>query len=155
MPKLRLIHAGVLIALALPAAVAAGCGDDTKQLTAEELISRGDVICAEGLDRFAEIQADPPANASEASDQTDELVDVATDELNDLRNLRPPEELSEPYERYLQARGSALELLEEGRDAAEDRDAAAYGEAQTKVTADQPERLKLANAVGFKTCSRP
>jgi hypothetical protein len=131
------------------------CGDDAEQLTAPELVSKGDAICAEGIERFAEIQADAPANPNEAAEQTDELVDAATDELNDLRNLRAPEELADTYESYLQSRGRALDLLEEGRDAAEDRDAEAYAAAQTEVTADQPERLKLAQAVGFKTCSKP
>jgi hypothetical protein len=143
------------IAILALATLVPGCGDDTEQLTAAELISRGDAICSDGLESFSRIQAEPPANASEASNQTEELVDVASDELNELRNLRPPDELSDSYERYLNARGSALELLEEGRDAASDRDAEGYAEAQTKVSADQPERLKLAKAVGFKTCSKP
>jgi len=155
MHRSRSISAGLAIALVALSAIAIGCGEDTEQVSAEQLVSRGDAICAEGRDRFADIQSEPPANASEASDQTEELVDAATDELNDLRNLRPPDELSDSYEQYLQARGSALELLEEGRDAAKDRDAEAYAEAQTKASADQPERLKLAQAVGFKTCSKP
>ena len=131
------------------------CGDDSEQVTAPELISKGDAICAKGIERFGEIQAEPPANPNEAADQTNELVDAATDELNDLRKLRPPDELGDKYESYLQARSRALELLEEGRDAAEDRDAEGYAAAQTEVTAQQPERLKLAQAVGFKTCSKP
>lgn len=137
------------------AILAAGCGDDgAEQLSAEELVSRGDEICAEGAERFAEVQEQPPANASEALAQTEELVDVATGELDDLRGLRPPEELREPYDAYLAARARALELLERGRDAAEDRDADAYAKAQEEVTADQPDRLRLARAVGFKRCSR-
>lgn len=124
-------------------------------MTAPELISKGDAICAKGIERFADIQAEPPANPNEAAEQTNDLVDAATDELNDLRKLRPPEEFADKYESYLRARNRALELLEEGRDAAEDLDADAYAAAQTEVTADQPERLKLAQAVGFKTCSKP
>lgn len=78
---------------------------------------------------------------------------MATDELNSLRNLRPPDELREPYDRYLEARGNALQLLEDGRDAAEDQDTDAYAEAQVEITADQPQRLKFARAVGFQICS--
>jgi hypothetical protein len=150
---LRVPIAAILLSVSATALIA--CGDDAERVTAPELISKGDAICAEGIERFAEIQAEPPANPNEAADQTNALVDAATDELNDLRNLRPPEELADKYESYLQARGRALELLEEGRDAAEDRDAEAYAAAQTEVTADQGERLKLAQAVGFKTCSKP
>lgn len=132
----------------------AGCGEDTEQLSAEELVSRGDEICKQGEERFAEIQQEPPANPTEAREQTEELVEVARDELNELRNLRPPDELREPYDDYLEARGSALELLEQGRDAAEGKDAEGYAEAQAQAAADQPKRSKLAQAVGFEVCSK-
>ncbi len=145
----------IVVALAVvPAATGAGCGSDTEQVDAEELISRGDAICAEGRQRFDEVQAEAPANAAAAVDQTEELVDIATDELNELRNIRPPDELRESYDRYLEARGRALELLEQGRDAAEDKDTEAYGRAQAKASAEEPQRRKLAGAVGFKVCSK-
>lgn len=143
-------------AAAVLAVAAAGCGDDSsEQLSADELVTRADEICAGGIDEFTAIQADSPSNAKEAEAQTSELVEVATDELSDLRELRPPEELRDPYEAYLEARGRALEQLERGRDAAADRDTEAYVAAQTKVTADQPQRIKLAKKVGLKTCSEP
>jgi hypothetical protein len=145
---------GLAVGLAAAAVAAGGCGDDTEQVSADELIARGDEICVEGRRRFDEVQAKAPANAAAAADQTDELVTIATDELNELRNIRPPDELRERYDRYLEARGRALELLEQGRDAAADNDADAYGEAQAKAAAEGPQRLKLAKAVGFKACSR-
>jgi ElaB/YqjD/DUF883 family membrane-anchored ribosome-binding protein len=142
------------LAVALAAAVASGCGGDTEQVDVEELIKRGDEICAEGQQRFDEVQAQAPANAAAAADQTDELVAIATDELNELRNIRPPDELRERYDRYLEARGRAVELLEQGQDAAAEQNADAYARAQAKAAAEQPERLKLARAVGFKVCSK-
>jgi ElaB/YqjD/DUF883 family membrane-anchored ribosome-binding protein len=145
----------IVVAIAVvPAATGAGCGSDTEQVDAEELISRGDAICAEGRQRFDEVQGEAPANAAAAVDQTQELVDIATDELNELRNIRPPDELRESYDSYLEARGRALELLEQGRDAAEDKDAEAYGRAQAKASAEEPQRRKLARTVGFKVCSK-
>ena len=149
------IHRPALAGIVLGGAVlAAGCGGDTEQVSAEDLIRRGDGICAEGRKSFDQVQAQAPANAAAAADQTDELVEIATDELNELREIRPPDELRERYDSYLAARGRALELLEQGRDAADDKDAEAYGKAQAKAAAEQPERLKLARAVGFKTCSK-
>jgi ElaB/YqjD/DUF883 family membrane-anchored ribosome-binding protein len=134
--------------------VLAGCGDDAEQVTAEELVSRGDEICAEGRKRFDEVQSQSPPNASAAAEQTDQLVELATDELNELRDIRPPDELRERYERYLEARGRALELLEQGQEAAREKDADTYAEAQAEAAGAQPERLKLARAVGFKECSK-
>jgi hypothetical protein len=132
----------------------AACGDDSsEQLSAEELVSQADEICRTGVERFGEIQSKPPGNAVEAENQTSELVDVASEELNDLRELRPPDELKDSYDAYLASRGRALDQLERGRDAAADRDTDAYVAAQAKVTADQANRLKLAQAVGLQDCS--
>jgi ElaB/YqjD/DUF883 family membrane-anchored ribosome-binding protein len=149
----RTSRLGEAFAIATVAALLAGCGEEAEQVSGEELVSRGDDLCREGQESFSQIQEHPPANAKEAQSQTEELVEVATDELNALRNLRPPDELREAYDRYLEARGSALESLEAGRDAAEDQDTEAYAEAQAEITADQPQRLKLAQAVGFQVCS--
>jgi len=147
-----------LISMLIVSAVAVGltaCGDDSsEQLSAEELVTRADEICREGIDRFGEIQAEPPSNAVEAESQTAELSEVASDELNDLRSLRPPEELREAYDAYLASRARALAQLERGRDAAADRDTDAYVTAQAEVTADQAKRLELAKAVGLQSCSK-
>lgn len=145
---------GTATLLAAAALGAPGCGEDSEQVTPDELVSRGDAICAEGQRRFARMQADPPATAAVAADQTGELLEIATDSLNELRSIRPPDELRERYDAYLEARSRALELLEQGRDAAEDKDADAYAAAQTKAAAEQGERLRLARAVGFRVCSK-
>ena len=64
-PRLSLRLTALAIALATLAAVAGGCGSDTEQVDAEELIKRGDEICAEGRKRFDQVQAQAPANAAE------------------------------------------------------------------------------------------
>jgi len=144
--------------IALPLAVAlaalAGCGEGDPH-RADELTARGDELCAEGRERFEEIQRQPPGNAREAADQAEELVEVAGDELEELEELRPPEELSDAYDRYLEARRSALESLERGRDAASDSDAEAYASAQGEVVGEADERGRLARAVGFEVCGKP
>jgi hypothetical protein len=143
-----------LACTALVAMLGACSGDDgTEQLDAQELVGRGDELCREGQNRFVEIQAEPPSNAKEATDQTDELVDVERGELDELRALEPPEELRAGYEAYLNARAAALEKLEEGRDAADSRDAGAYAAAQAELSAGADKRRKLAAAVGFQVCS--
>ncbi|MBM3666837.1 MAG: hypothetical protein FJW90_05040 [Actinobacteria bacterium] len=137
------------------ALVAAGCGEDAERVSAEELIARGDAICVEGRREFERIQAQDAPNAVAVAAQVDALVEVATDELNELRTMRPPDELQERYDSYLAARGRALKLLLQGRDAAEAKDAEAYGRAQAKAAAEQQRRLELARAVGFEQCSKP
>ena len=141
-----------LVLCSVAAAIAA-CGDDTDDVSAEELVSRGDEICSEGRERFAEIQEEAPQSADEALEQTEDLVDAAAEELDELQRLRPPEDVRDRYERYLAARSDALDLLERGRDAAADGDAGAYADAQTELEAGRKERARLARAVGFRECS--
>jgi hypothetical protein len=133
-----------------------GCGDSSEeQVDAAELVQRGDEICRADQERFAAIQKEPPANASQAADQTDEVIDSSTEAIDDLRDLKPPSELSHKYEAYLTAREDALDLIEEGRDALDNEDTDAYGAAQTKLSDGAEGRAKLARAIGFKDCSNP
>lgn len=144
---------------------AAGCGGDddssspsspsSEELAPSELVRAADEICRDGVERFAEIQSKTPSSAEEAETQTGDLVEVASMELDELRALNPPEELSAAYDAYVESRATALEQLERGRDAAADRDTEAYVEARDEANAGQPQRLKLAKAVGLKSCSQP
>lgn len=149
--RLSLSCAAALALLVL----AAGCGGDDP-LSEDELVSRGDELCSEGQDRFAEIQAEPPENASAAADQTQELIEVAEDEVASLRDFEASDdEVQGALDSYVESREGAIELLEEGRDAAERQDGGAYGEAQSEVAASAGERLRLAREVGFEVCSEP
>jgi hypothetical protein len=146
--------AGLAAAL-LAAAAMAGCGGGGEELSAEELVARGDELCRHGQERFVEIQTKPPANAAAASEQTGKLVGVAEDELGELRDLEPPEELRSAYEEYLETRARAIDFLERGNTAAEERDAEDYGAAQDGIAAETDERRRLARTVGFESCSQP
>ena len=148
--------AAALIAAALLAAAMAGCGsgDGDDRLDSAELASRADELCRSGQQRFAAIQKTEPASPREAARQTEELVGVAGAELDELRALRPPDELRSAYDSYLAARAAALELLEKGRDAAADRDPQRYSKAQAELGAGAAERRRLARAVGFEVCSQ-
>lgn len=136
------------------ALLAAGCGSEAEQVSASELIARGDSICAQGRREFDRIQRRDSPNAAAAAEQLEQLIEVASDELTELRTIRPPEALRERYGAYLAARGRALELLRQGLDAAEQKDPKAYARAQSEAAAEQGRRLELARAVGFEQCSR-
>ena len=142
--------------MAASLALIAGCGDGSSQpLSTEQLVEQGDELCRSGQDRFAAIQKEPPANTQQAADQVSELVDAANEEVDGLRDLEPPDEVQQAYDEYISAREDALDLLEDGRNAAEDEDSNAYGAAQVKLSDGAAERSKLARAVGFKVCSNP
>jgi hypothetical protein len=130
------------------------CGDGSDQVSAEELVQRGDEICDEVNQAFAEIQVQPPANASDGAEQADGLLGVANDAQDMLREIEPPEELGDSYNRYLEARDAVGDALERGKAAAEDQDGAAYGRAQEEAAAGAPERQRLALELGFRVCSQ-
>jgi hypothetical protein len=138
-----------LVALAI-----AACGGGGQQVSAEELVQKGDDICTEVQERFAEIQRAPPASASDGADQAAELLEVADGAETELQDLEPPEELRDAYARYLDLRERVNDLIQAGKDAAQDQDGAAYGKAQEEAAKGAPERRRVAKELGFKVCSQ-
>jgi hypothetical protein len=134
-------------------ALAGGCGGGGQQVTAAELVQKGDQICRQEQTGFSQIQAHPPANASDAADLTKALVKTAESADSKLSDLQPPDELKVQLDSYLSARDRAVDQLKKGQDAAENQDSATYGAAQAAVVQSAPERRRLARAVGFKVCS--
>jgi hypothetical protein len=144
------------ILLGVPAvailSLAGGCGGGKHEVNSAELVQKGDQICRTEQAKFSQIQAHPPANASNAADQTKELIQAAESASSQLGDLEPPDELRGPLESYLSARDRAIDQMKDGQDAADDQDSRAYGSAQAAVVHSAPERKKLARSVGFKVC---
>jgi hypothetical protein len=134
-------------------ALGAGCGGGKQQVTAAELVQKGDAICRDEQSKFTQIQAEPPANASDAADQTKDLVQAAEDANSSLDDLEPPAALQDTYASYLDSRDRAVDQIKRGQDAAENQDSNAYGAAQAAVVHTQPQRRKLAASLGLKVCS--
>jgi len=138
--------------VAVAAVIGVGCGSSKQQVSATELVQKADAICRDEQAKFDQIQAHPPANASIASDQTKELIDVTNAASSDLRDLEPPDQLSAPYDAYLQARDAAVDQMKRGQDAADNQDSAGYSAAQTAVARAALRREKLATAAGLRVC---
>ena len=143
------------LALAALAVAAAGCGGDSDPVSTAELIEQGDDLCQTEQDRFREIQVQAPTSASEAVDQTSELIEVSEETTDGLMDIEPPSDQQPAYERYLDSRDEALQLLERGRDAAEEHDRVGYNAALKKSIARGKERQRLARQVGFEVCGEP
>jgi argininosuccinate lyase len=144
----------MVLAIPLVVVLGAGCGGGKQQVTAAELVQKADQACGEEQDRFREIQATPPTNASEATDQTKALVQAAENASSALGDLNPPDALRTQFDTYLSARDRAIDQMKKGQDAAENQDSRAYGAAQAAVTKSSPQRKKLAGSLGFRVCSR-
>jgi hypothetical protein len=141
------------LSLLLIGGLAAGCGGGKEQVTAAELDQKADEACRTEQEKFRQIQATPPANATEAADQTKDLIQVAESTSSVIDDLEPPDALQMPLEIYLNARDRAIDEMKKGQDAAENQDSRSYGTAQAAVAKSAPQRRKLADSLGFKVCS--
>jgi hypothetical protein len=142
------------VVLAGAAVLISACGG-SDSLSGEDFISQADKVCRQNQQQFDRIQRKPPRTAAQAETQAAALVGVAQDALDELRDLTPPEDARDAYDRYLASRERALGFLEDGRDAAAGNDPKAYAAAKRKAAAEQATRLQLARAVGLRVCSRP
>jgi hypothetical protein len=142
-----------VLPLLVVGALAAGCGGGKEQVSAAELGQKADAACRTEQQKFRQIQATAPANATDAADQTKELIGVAEDTSSAIDDLEPPDALRMPLEIYLNARNRAIDLMRKGQDAAENQDSKTYGEAQAAVAKGATQRRELADSLGFRVCS--
>jgi hypothetical protein len=149
----RLIRLGAAAAVL---AALAGCGSsgDGGTLSEGEFLAQGDAICKRAHDQFAELQQHPPSSADAAATLTQKLIEISESELGQIRDLNAPQEVQPALDRYLTAREDGIAILKQGLKAARNENAGAYARAQAQVAKGQVRRLKLAQAVGFKECSR-
>jgi hypothetical protein len=144
--------AAILVGLAL--ALDLGPFGDDEELVEAEFLAQGDEICRAAHEEFESLQGDTPNTPGEAADLTGDLIDISEGEVDEIRDLDAPPALQQPLQRYFDAREEGIAQLQKGLEAAEDRDAFAYADAQAKVAAGQVRRLQLAKEVGFEECSR-
>lgn len=130
-------------------AVLAGCGGP---LSAEQLAQQADAICRSEQQRFGEVQGAKPVGMAEKLAQAEALIDVAQDEVSQLRALEAPPELETEFQRYLIAREDGIGLLVQGREAARRGDKRAYQVAQDTSVDRASVRRALADALGFQVC---
>lgn len=145
----------ILIAVTLSAAVTlASCGGGDSA-TPEQFRADANKVCRDLERNLDRIQRRLPQTADQAEEQASAIVDVSQQALDNLRKVDAPEELSEAYDRYLNARERAIGFAEDSRDAAADNDADAYARGKRRLAAGQPERRREALQLGLDACSRP
>jgi hypothetical protein len=115
-----------LLALVIAAAALAGfgCGDDDEngQLSAADFRQRAEALCRTAEQRAIEIE--PPGNPAQAAKYADGMHDVLVELRDGVGDLQPPDELREPYERYLDALDEDISTMEALGAAAEGGDQA-------------------------------
>jgi hypothetical protein len=123
-------------------------------LTRPELIAKADAICADSKETYLGV-------FSQASEESPDvpysqvLVGISTRAMGRLEELDPPPSLAKEYGEYLQAQKRVRDYDRRALDAAKAEDSGAYLEARGKRDAEQAERERLAQEIGFEVCSVP
>lgn len=141
---------GLLAAIGATAAI--GCGSE--DLTADEFTEEADAICLTARGEFNDLQKEPPRSADEAEELVSRLLEIARAEVEGISDLDAPEELQSHVDDYLAAREEAIQIMEQGLEAAQDNDESGYTRAQREVAEQQKRRLRLAKEAGMSECSR-
>jgi hypothetical protein len=149
----RGLLAGLLGAAALLLLVSCGGGGDTTP--PNQFQAEANQVCTDAQQQFDRILRANPRTADQAEKQAAALADVSQQALDNLRQIDPPSEVKDAYNRYLDSREAAIGYINDAKDAAADHDGTAYAQAKRKTATTQPQRRKLALASGLKSCSVP
>ncbi len=127
----------------------------SKTLSRSELIAAGDAICTDSREKFLGYRGEFPSGESEPSVGYSELlVGISTRAVERFSQLVPPAQSRQAYERYVRSQEEVKGWDQDALEAAESGDEAAYLAARETRNQTDPERQRLAEAVGFQVCSQ-
>ncbi len=148
---------GILAGFAAVAAIllVASCGGGGSSTPPDQFQSEANQVCKDAQQQFDRILKTTPRTADQAEKQAAALVDVSQQALDNLRQIDPPSQIKDAYNRYLDAREQAIGYIDDAKNAAADHDGTAYVKAKRQTATTQPRRRQLALAAGLKSCTLP
>lgn len=105
-----------LVMAALLAAVAAGCGGDEKPLSKSEYVEKGNAICSKGnkkVDEAVRKLGRSPDQEQLKEFASDDLAPIVEDQLDDLRDLKPPKGDERKVEQVYKAADDGLDKVKD------------------------------------------
>jgi hypothetical protein len=130
-----------------------GCGggdDGGERLSKAEFIRRADAVCSKYEARLDALGQ--PTNVAELRTFADKALPIAEDGREELGGLRPPSELQDTYDAWLEQGDEAIEIVERLRDAAADNDQAEIQQIAQDAERADAEANRLAEQIGFEQC---
>jgi hypothetical protein len=125
-----------------------------KTLTQSQLIAKGDEICEDSREAFKGYRREFPNGESEPNVAYSRLLmGISSKAVRRFNDLAPPRDLAQKYGRYVATQEEVKQWDRDALRAAEAGDEAAYLQARAERTETEPERKRLAEAVGFHVCS--
>lgn len=146
------MRAGGVAAVLGAVLVLAGCGGENGggQLSADELRSQADAICAKYDDEFNALGE--PASADELAAFLDEAIPLFEKQTDELEQLDPPDELAVDWNRAMAVQREGLANVRALRDAVQNGDATQIQELLAKADSIRAESDQLARDLGLETC---
>lgn len=142
----RRVAVACVVALA-----AAGCGgDDGERLSKGEFLRRADAVCSKYEARLDALGQ--PTNVKQLRAFADKALPIAKEGREELGELRPPAELEDTYDAWLEQGDEAIEIVERLRDAAADNDQAEIQEIAQDAERADAEANRLAEEIGLERC---
>jgi hypothetical protein len=159
----------LLAPIAVLCVLAAGCGGDDnggggEQLTKAEFVTKADAICKEFDDKGDALKPDlppgvDPTSASATDEQVDkfgdyldDVVELFREELDELHDLNPPDELDDQYTKALSLLDETGNEIEEAAEAAHDADKDKLKEKLEEAGKHGDEADQIAKDIGLKEC---
>jgi hypothetical protein len=156
----------LLAGIAALCVLAAGCGGGAgKRLSKAEFVTTADGICKKYNDKSNAIKPDlPPTFDPTSSDATAEQLDkfgdfldasigLFRDEVGELRDVNPPEELDGDYNKALSLLDKALNVGDDAAKAAHDADRKKLNEKLTESQKHSNAANALAKKLGLTVCA--
>jgi hypothetical protein len=145
MARVALVPLAAALAL-----VGCGGGGGGDRLSKAEFVSQADAICTEYEAKLNALGT--PQNADQLAEFAEKAVPIAREGRDELGELRPPEDLQETYDAWLEQGDRAIEIVEDLRDAAEDGDTAEIQRIAQEAEAADSEANRLAGQLGLEAC---
>ena len=138
-----------LIAVAAALAGCAGGGDE--RLSREEFVAQATAICTRAEERLVELEQ--PDTVEELGAYARQARAITDESVSNLRELEPPEELEDGFERYLARGADVVELLGDLEAAAEAGDEAEARRLARELV-ESADAEEAARAAGIPACEQ-
>jgi hypothetical protein len=140
----------------------AGCGDSGGggQLSQEEFVKQADAICTDANKQQDAI--DVPDLSSQPTDEQldqfadalDQGVDLTRDQIDELRDLNPPESADAEWGKAVDELDASMDDVEKASGAARDGDTAGLAKSLNDASAKSDSATQRAKDLGLKVCSQ-
>ena len=112
-----------IVLACLAVAALAGCGSSQPRLTRAEFTQRATAICSRYATYLQGLRSGlTTGDAAEAQAAVEQVVPIMRSGTDELRTLRPPQELQGPYDRWLDVTELELESFEQLQEAIQKSD---------------------------------